>query len=80
MGKTELYMKLDTIKLALESSATLLGQMAIYELEGKQVQNISADNVKLINVTIYTAEKMLRDVMLNELEIKEDDKEETDQL
>lgn len=78
MGKSELYMKLDTIKLALESSATLLGQMAIYEVEGKQVQNISADNVKLINVTIYTAEKMLRDVMLNELEIKEDDKEETD--
>ena len=73
-------MRLDTIKLALESSATLLGQQKVLETTDGQVERIiSQENIKLINTTIFTAGRMLRHIMTDELSnIKQNDQEEDD--
>lgn len=78
MNKNELYMHLDAIKLALDSAAVLLGSQGVYELDGKQLTSISQDNVASINATIYVAERMLRDILNDELSQVGDDSEEDD--
>lgn len=80
MDRNELYMRLDTIKLALESSAVLLGQYKILESkDGVAERTISPENIKSINTTIHSAERMLRQIMSEELNtIKDNDKEEDD--
>ena len=74
MTKTELYMKLDAIKLALETSAILLGKAQ----ESKEYnRTVSEGNIKSINATIHIAEKVLRDILSTETK-SEDDQEEDD--
>lgn len=78
MGKEQLYMKLDTIKLALESSATLLSKVQFHSDENKYT--VSDGNIRSLNATIHVASKMLRDILHEEMEAADDDQEEDDQL
>ena len=71
-----MYAHLDAIKLALETSATLLGIQVVREIDGEVTSNISEENCRSINATIHVAEKALRDILNNELEDLNHDKEE----